>query len=153
MFFSKNRDYFIFLQERGNKMITNKKEKTEPVLVNIIAQNTLIKGEMECKGDVRLEGSFEGSLKSEGKVVISETGRFRGDLFCNNADIAGYIDGDITVVGLLHLRSHAKLNANITTNKISIEEGAVFNGTCTMNKQSSKENNINKQNLAAVSHT
>jgi cytoskeletal protein CcmA (bactofilin family) len=51
---------------------------------------------------------------------------------CNSADISGTIKAKITVSQLLSLKATAKLNGDIITNKLSIEPGASFSGSCSM---------------------
>jgi cytoskeletal protein CcmA (bactofilin family) len=54
------------------------------------------------------------------------------ELNCQNADISGTIKAKVTVAELLTLKSTAKLNGDISTNKLSIEPGANFSGACSM---------------------
>ena len=51
---------------------------------------------------------------------------------CVSADISGTIKAKITVSQLLSLKTTAKLNGDIVTNKLSIEPGATFTGSCSM---------------------
>ena len=71
-------------------------------------------------------------LKTEGKVVLGKEGVVEGDVVCQNADISGIIKAKITVSNLLSLKETAKLNGDIVTNKLSIEPGAEFTGSCSM---------------------
>ena len=51
---------------------------------------------------------------------------------CKNADLEGKLNGKIEVDELLSLKSTAKLQGEISTNKLSIEPGAIFSGNCKM---------------------
>jgi len=99
---------------------------------NIIAFGTIIKGDIESDGDFRIEGSLTGTVKAKGKIVIGETGIIDGELYCRNADICGKIKGKIEVSELTILKATSNFEGDITTNKISIEPGALFSGTCHM---------------------
>ena len=46
--------------------------------------------------------------------------------------ISGRVDGDITVQGKLELLSTGKIAGNITAGSLVIDEGAAFDGRCTM---------------------
>ena len=99
---------------------------------NRVAAGTLITGEISGKGCFRIEGTLEGSLKTPGKVVISEGGLINGTLECENADIEGNFKGKLFVKGTLSLRSSANIEGEVTTAKLAVEPGAVFNATCEM---------------------
>ncbi|AVR44863.1 hypothetical protein C7S20_06055 [Christiangramia fulva] len=99
---------------------------------NRISSGTVITGEISSKGCFRIEGTLEGSLKAEGKVVISEGGLINGTLECENADIEGSFKGKLNVSGVLTLRSPANIEGEVVTGKLAVEPGAVFNATCEM---------------------
>jgi cytoskeletal protein CcmA (bactofilin family) len=100
--------------------------------VNIIGAGTIIMGEVKCNGDIRVDGTVTGTVNSKGKVVIGSTGMVEGEVICQNADISGSVKGNITISELLSLKATANLNGDITTNKLSIEPGANFSGSCSM---------------------
>ena len=117
-------------------MFTNKNEtmkNSEPTAaVNMIGAGTIITGDVISKGDIRVDGTLKGSVNTEGKVVLGREGVIEGDVVCKDADISGTIKARITVSQLLSLKTTAKLNGDIITNKLSIEPGAAFTGSCSM---------------------
>jgi cytoskeletal protein CcmA (bactofilin family) len=117
-------------------MFTNKNEtmkNSEPTAaVNMIGAGTIITGDVISKGDIRVDGTLKGSVSTEGKVVLGREGVIEGDVVCKDADISGTIKARITVSQLLSLKTTAKLNGDIITNKLSIEPGASFTGSCSM---------------------
>lgn len=117
-------------------MFTNKNEtmkNSEPTAaVNMIGAGTIITGDVISKGDIRVDGTLKGSVNTEGKVVLGREGVIEGDVVCKDADISGTIKARITVSQLLSLKTTAKLNGDIITNKLSIEPGAEFTGSCSM---------------------
>ena len=52
---------------------------------NLIGNGTVIKGDIESNGDIRIDGRLIGSLKSNGKVIIGQTGIMEGDITCKQA--------------------------------------------------------------------
>lgn len=100
--------------------------------VNLIGAGTIIKGDIECAGDIRIDGNLEGSVRTKGKLVVGNTGVVDGDIYSNNADISGTINGTITVAELLSLKISARLKGDITTTRLAIEPGAEFTGSCSM---------------------
>jgi len=108
-------------------------KKTETTAaVNMIGAGTTITGDVISKGDIRVDGTLKGSVNTEGKVVLGREGVIEGDVICKDADISGTIKAKITVSQLLSLKTTAKLNGDIVTNKLSIEPGAAFTGSCSM---------------------
>jgi cytoskeletal protein CcmA (bactofilin family) len=100
--------------------------------VNIIGPGTVITGDITTNGDVRVDGTLKGTLIVRGKLVLGSTGQVEGEITCQNADISGGIKGKINVSELLALKSTAKINGDIITNKLAIEPGANFTGSCSM---------------------
>jgi cytoskeletal protein CcmA (bactofilin family) len=107
-----------------------KTEMTETI--NTIGAGTIVTGDIQSKGDIRLDGVLKGSVNTSGKVVLGKEGIIEGDVVCNSADISGTLKAKITVSQLLSLKATAKLNGEIITNKLSIEPGAAFTGSCSM---------------------
>ena len=117
-------------------MFTNKNEamkNTEKnAAINMIGAGTVITGDIQSKGDIRVDGTLKGSVNTSGKVVLGKDGVIEGDVVCADADVSGTIKAKISVTQLLSLKSTAKLNGDIITNKLSIEPGASFTGSCSM---------------------
>ena len=105
---------------------------------NTIAQGTIIEGDLKSEGDFRIEGVINGTLTTNGKVVIGTTGLVEGSLSCNNADIEGKIKGKLVVLETLSLRASANVYGDVQTGKLAVEPGATFNANCQM-KDSVKE--------------
>jgi len=100
--------------------------------VNLIGTGTKIKGNINSEGDIRIDGTLIGKINSKGKVVIGPTGIVEGEITCQNADISGKVKIKITVADVLLLKPTAELSGDIITNKLAIESGATFSGTCSM---------------------
>ncbi len=103
---------------------------------NLIGTGTTFKGDVESNGDIRIDGHLIGSLKSNGKVVIGQTGIMEGDLNCKQAEISGAVKGIITTEELTALKSTSKVEVDLNTKQLLIEVGAQFTGKCVMGQQS-----------------
>lgn len=103
--------------------------------VNLIGNGTDIIGDITSNGDLRIDGSLKGTIKSSGKVVVGSTGRVEGEIICQNADLSGEVKAHLKVYELLSLKANAVVTGDIITNKLAIEPGAVFTGACTMGNQ------------------
>ena len=115
----------------NKKKSTMKNNITESKPNNIVS-GTTIKGEIITNGDFRIDGTLIGSINCKGKIVIGQTGTIEGEVICQNADISGKIKGQIKVEQLLTLKATTDLNGDVVTNKISVEPGAKFTGSCDM---------------------
>jgi len=100
--------------------------------INIIGGGTTIKGDIDCSGDIRIDGKVTGNINVQGKIVIGQTGNINGQINCKNSEIEGKLDGKIYVAELLVLKSTAAILGDITTSKLAIEPGATFTGNCKM---------------------
>lgn len=109
-----------------------KNYEAETPAINIIRKGTQILGDITCSGDIRIDGTLKGTLISEGKVVVGVSGIIDGEVTCKNADVSGGINAKLVVKELLQLNATANIAGDINTNKLSIEPGANFTGTCNM---------------------
>ncbi len=101
-------------------------------LINTITVGTSIKGDIMANGDFRMDGTLEGNITLTGKLVIGEQGHIVGNVVCQNANVIGTIDGNLSVKEFLTLYSTSKVKGDIVANKLAIEPGAYFTGTCHM---------------------
>ena len=107
---------------------------------NIIQKGTKITGDVETEGNIRIDGEVKGNIKARGKVIVGVSGSIVGDVECNNALIEGKLITSIVVNELLEMKSSSSIEGNITTSKLSIENGAFFAGNCKMSLES--KNNV-----------
>ncbi len=114
-------------------------------VVNLIGVGTTISGDITSSGDIRVDGTLKGSINTKGKVVVGTTGIVEGDVVCQNADVSGELKAKVSVSELLSLKSTAKLDGDIITNKLAIEPGANFSGSCSMGAVIKDINNAGKQ--------
>ncbi len=127
-------------------MFSSKKaQTTEKKIVsrNMIGQGTKIIGDVISEGDLRIDGELEGTLKTNGRVIIGKEGYINGKIECNNADVEGKFSGELTVNNVLTAKSTANITGNVIVGQISTEPGASFNATCNMKgaiKELSKKN-------------
>lgn len=117
--------------KKNSKHMARNNEAESPA-INIVRKGTEITGDVTCSGDIRIDGRLKGTLNSQGKVVVGESGIIDGEITCKNADISGTIKARLVVKELLQLKATANIHSDINTNKLSIEPGANFTGSCNM---------------------
>lgn len=104
--------------------------------LNVIVEGTRIMGDIVTESNLRIDGEVLGNVSSKSKVVIGANGKIKGNLICSDADIEGNIEGILTISNVLSLKASAMVVGEITTSRISIEEGAQFSGNCVMQNHS-----------------
>ena len=103
---------------------------------NIIGKGTHVSGNMETLGNIRVEGSVTGDIKSQSKVAFGQSSKLEGNLLAKCAEVAGHIIGTVEITEQLVLKPTAIIEGDIITHKLLVESGAVFNGKCKMGQKS-----------------
>ena len=103
--------------------------------INSLGSNTSIKGDLTADSDIRLDGELIGNIKCAGKLILGPKGRIQGEVYCDNAVIEGKIDGLIKVKDHLHVKETARITGEISTQKLTVQSGAMFNVKCDMGGQ------------------
>ena len=99
---------------------------------NIIGKGTVVQGNIETDGNIRIEGKVEGSVKSKSKIALGQSSYVDGNIVAQNAELSGQVKGVVEVSDQLILRPTAVIDGDIVTNKLLVESGATFNGGCKM---------------------
>ena len=94
----------------------------------VISENVAITGTLSFQKCLRIDGTFQGELESQGKLIIGPKGFVKANINLEAAFIAGKVEGDITVKERLVLRGRAEVRGNITAPLLSIDEGVSIIG-------------------------
>ncbi len=100
--------------------------------INRIVEGTAVEGDIQSESNIRIDGKFVGTINTKGRLVVGPSGVVEGTVLCENSEIEGKLKGKINVMQLLSLKATAKVEGDIATDKLSIEPGASFSGTCSM---------------------
>jgi len=107
-------------------------QRSEPlrsVEVATIGKSVVVKGELSGSEDLIVDGEVEGSITLRGQTLtVGPNGRVRANIEARNVVLHGRVDGDIHASDRVDLRKSASLAGNISTARISIEDGAFFKG-------------------------
>jgi cytoskeletal protein CcmA (bactofilin family) len=123
-------------------------KETVTGMATIVAGGTEINGNIESKGDIRVDGTLIGNLITSSKVLVGATGKIKGDVQAQQADVIGQINGDIRVTELLYLKDKCEVYGNIYAGQLQVDATAVFNGECHMG--ASVVSNAGNSSLASV---
>jgi len=99
-----------------------------------ISHNTELKGVLNSKGSMRIDGIFEGTIEHADGVIIGETGIIKGDIHSQNVVIGGKITGNIVAAESIEILQTAQVYGDLNSATLSISEGAIFEGNCIMTK-------------------
>ena len=96
----------------------------------VIGADARFNGELVFDGSVRIDGSFEGSIKTPGKVYVSEGGKVKAEIQAGNVTLDGSVEGNIVTEGRIQLNATCKLKGDVTAAKMQMAEGATWSGRC-----------------------
>ncbi len=95
--------------------------------VTVVAEGTHIKGGIDTKGSIHIDGRFEGVLFASSMITIGKSGEVFGDIKCNTLTINGFIDGVVDCENV-HILSDGKILGKMVYKNLVIEENGVFEG-------------------------
>jgi cytoskeletal protein CcmA (bactofilin family) len=130
----------MFSSSDKTKNRKNGSTKSSVPSVNMISEGARIKGAINTQNDVRVAGTIDGEASSEGKFILTGTGKVDGDVQAADADIAGKVEGELRVANKLILRKSAIITGDIYTKILLVEEGARFDGACKMSSNPTAKN-------------
>ena len=100
--------------------------------ISRISAGSTIKGEITSPNDIRIDGTFEGKVVSQAKVVVGEKAVIKGDIVCSNCDFWGRINGNFYVKDTLSLKSTCVVDGDLHIRRLQVDLDATFNGSCKM---------------------
>ncbi len=106
-------------------------------LESFLGRNSSFKGKLNVRGTLRVEGVVEGQLDVD-HVILSQSAEVKGEINAKKITIGGKMDGKVCAQELVEINSKGKVLGDIFTSKLSIIEGAEFNGMVEMKKEESK---------------
>ena len=112
------------------------RRRVEQPAASVIASDLLIKGGIEGRGEIQLQGKAWGDVKVE-RLMIGEQAMLEGSVEAVVVEVRGKVTGAITA-RQVRLLASAKVEGDITYEQLSIENGAQFEGRCIKSKTESK---------------
>ncbi len=104
-------------------------------LSGYVGNGTVLTGETNFQAMLRIDGHLTGRVSSEnGTLIIGSTGKVDANIAVAAAIVSGTVNGDIIATEKLELGRSARVVGNIQTPRLVIEDGAIFEGNCTMLK-------------------
>lgn len=98
----------------------------------IVGRGVEIKGTLQTRGDIQINGAFSGKLITEGDVVVGEHAFVEADISAQNAYISGEVEGDIHAIDKIEIMETGRVTGNVTSSALAIESGGILKGSSTM---------------------
>lgn len=111
------------LKER-NTMAT----KSDSTLNSLIGENSVFEGKFYISGSLKIDGKFEGEVKTEEELIVGESGKVKTDIYAKRVTVAGVVVGNIDAEEEVKLLSTGKVLGNVTAPKVYIENGVMIKG-------------------------
>lgn len=94
----------------------------------VIGPDARFKGELSFDKGVRIEGAFDGHIKSKGTLHVAEGAKLAANIEAASVRVEGECKGNLTASEKLHLMATAKVEGDIRANRLEISDGAIFMG-------------------------
>ena len=114
-------------------------EKPESKTSSILGPELEIHGDVKVSGSLLIYGKVFGSIQSSGAVRTANGSVVNGNISAKEAAIGGKVDGDLDIEKKVTLGDTSFLTGNLKAAILTIEEGAKFDGVCSMLKKSQLE--------------
>ncbi len=98
----------------------------------IIAQGVKVEGDFKSQGDVVIDGEVSGSVETAQALRVGDRAIIHANIVAANAVIAGEVEGNLRISGMLEILASARVQGDVETQTISIAPGATMNGRLSM---------------------
>jgi cytoskeletal protein CcmA (bactofilin family) len=99
---------------------------------SLIGEHSHFEGTLKCEGAVRLLGSVQGEVHSNGTIIVEEKARVTARLTAAQVTIAGQVEGQIYCEGRVEIRPTGRVTGEISAGALIVQEGAYFDGNSKM---------------------
>lgn len=107
-----------------------KKRFDDVSIKTIIGSETSVKGDMEVRGVLRIDGNVNGNVTSNACLMIGDGAMINGNVKADSVISRGTVNGNILAENGVRLFSSAVVIGDVVTKKVNIQEGVVFEGRC-----------------------
>jgi cytoskeletal protein CcmA (bactofilin family) len=103
--------------------------------VTVIGQAAKLEGTVVSAGSLRIDGQVKGQINADGDVALTPQSQVEADIRAQNVSVAGRFKGSILVKGRAEINRGGRVDGNITSKSLVVEEGAIFQGQSIMDQQ------------------
>lgn len=110
-----------------------------------IGVDSVFRGSLSGPGHCIVHGTVEGECHLAGSLVISDSGKWVGNITANTVLIAGEVEGDIYATDKMEIVSSARIKGKIICATLAIAEGAIHEGQLEMTTAKPKEEFVERR--------
>ncbi|MEM9290431.1 MAG: polymer-forming cytoskeletal protein [Acidobacteriota bacterium] len=115
-----------------------KSEGATSDLNGFLDEGSHIEGTLRFENTFRINGKVTGKVISNGTLIVGEGGWVDGDLEVGQVDVSGRVEGRVIAQRKVQIAPGGKVFADLETPALIIEDGAIFEGRCSMSGAASK---------------
>lgn len=93
-----------------------------------------LQGELRFEDTFRIDGKFSGSIVSDGDLIVGVGGLIDAEVSVRRVFVSGEVRGKLSAAERVEITSEGKVKADLQTPSLTIEDGAFFEGRCTMDR-------------------
>ena len=109
------------------------KTKPEGTSLNgFLDKGSHLQGELSFEETFRIDGKFDGKILSGSELILGDSAEVTGEIEVGRLSVNGTLKGTVRARERIELHARARVEANLTTPVLKIEEGARFEGSCRM---------------------
>ena len=120
-------------------------------LTGFLDRGSRLEGELHFESSFRIDGRFQGKIESSGRLIVGEGGEVEGDIHVRHVAVSGVARGTLHADEQIHIAAGGRVEADLDTPSLLIEDGAVFEGRCTMRREGQREGQQGEQGPKLVS--
>jgi cytoskeletal protein CcmA (bactofilin family) len=98
-----------------------------------------LEGELRFDDTFRIDGRFHGVVRSDGDLIVGGGGEFDGEIEVGRVVVSGVVRGHVRARRLVEITAQGKVFAEIETPSLIVEDGAIFEGQCSMQPRAAAE--------------
>ena len=121
------------MRSKGDKMF-DKKDEFVPTgaAETVVGTSVKLKGNLKSDGDITVDGSVNGEIKTKGTVTIGPNANIIANVHARNVNISGTVQGNVVATDRLSISESGRVIGDISANILSVSAGALFSGKSTM---------------------
>lgn len=135
----------LFGKKKKEKITEKPKATLSQNETSYFGKNLMIKGRVSGNGNVIILGGLEGEFNLRGRVKVAQSAKIKGEVKADIISVNGSVQGSLAAKERIHLDQTARIEGQINTPKLSITEGAAFDGEISMNDRLSKASGADKK--------
>jgi cytoskeletal protein CcmA (bactofilin family) len=126
-------------EEEASEMSSSRVSPSGSKLEAFLGEGSKVVGKLNFTGPVEVNGYVEGEICAKEMLTVGESAVVNAKIHGVEVVVRGKVTGDIVATKKLSLKKPAKITGNITSSCLSIEDGVIFEGSCSMDSSTASK--------------